>query len=233
MVSKAPAPQQNNQSTPPWRWDFIDQATAGVALAFVFVLMGMGMTTVYSILIDSGTPAFIERPYLAWALSFIVPAASLGVKFGYDMIDTDLARRFYGQIVYVVAFAFLVIWVITFAANFGGLNAGIDWDTLGETSTGKGRIMTAVQLLAEIFNGAALFMVVSNIAAKYSAETLYHNPQWSEVKRSTAQAEKELDSLLKQQKAFHGKREKFKAARKVFIASCIAEWISIQGKPSS
>ncbi len=210
------------------QWDPIHQWTAGTAVGFSVILQIMGMVSVSAILLASGTEPFISQPWMAAVMSFIVPAASLGIKFGYDLLPTDRAKSTYGLCVYSVAFVMLLIWVVTFALSFDGLSSEINIDDLGESSA-KGHLLTAVQLLAEIFTGAALFMVASNIASPYAADAYIENPAWPHAKRAYNQAIKDHEVLMAEQKRLHGEREKLLASLEMYIASCTAEWISIRG----
>ncbi|NHK29386.1 hypothetical protein FF098_015835 [Parvularcula flava] len=212
-------------------WQMQDKVTAGICAAMAVILMIMGMVNATSLMLNSAVTVFLDHPWMAMVMSFLVPASSLAVKFVYDFFDTDRLRKLYAWGVYGIAFAMLLGWIILFSGTYGGLTGDIDWGSLGETGRGsKGSLLTAVQLFAEVMAGAALFLVVSTVASKYSADSYYANPEWDDARKAKVDCEETHKALIEEQKKAHGFRDELHAARFVFIERSAADWFSLQGR---
>ncbi len=145
--------------------------------------MVMGASNVYANLMSSGTPAFIENPWLAVSLSFIMPVAATAIKFVTQFIDSDLWRRRYSLMIYVMTFMLLLAWTVLFAMSYSGISGAMDTDVFAESSN-TGNLLVWSQLAVEIFAASALFLAAEDIYLRYAPETNMVNPEHTEVEKA-------------------------------------------------
>jgi len=148
------------------------------SLGLLVVLMGA--TNVYSIIMASGTPVFLDEPRLAMMLSGLLPIGSIAFKFFSSTLSNDKIKKHYTIALYGASAAALLVWVVLFGITFGSAATGFDWDSIGtDSDTSTGTAFTVVQLLAEMLVGATLFQVAGDIWATYAPTTMVLNPALS------------------------------------------------------
>ncbi|MCB1681048.1 MAG: hypothetical protein KDI65_03865 [Alphaproteobacteria bacterium] len=177
-----------------WAKDFL--------IGFLTFVMGgavvvMGAANVYSIIMASGTPVFLEEPHLAMMLSALLPIGSVALKFFSNLLS-DYAKKRYMHLLYGAMAASLFSWIVLFGFTFGSAASGFDWESLGQDKglVDKGVALTIVQLIAEMLVGAALFQTTSDIWATYAPTTTALNP-------AVLAMQKNLDAMNKP----HGERK--------------------------
>ena len=211
-------------------WELPDKIMAGVGGAMAVILMIMGMVNASSLMLNSATTVFLDHPWMAMILSFLVPAASMSVKAVYDVFDTEKQRKRYAWIIYLLAFLLFVVWIILFSSTYGGLTDEIDWAFEETSSNSKGPWLTAAQLSTEIVSSAALFIFVSSIATKYSGDVFVANPEWEPAYNAKVDCETTHRAQIEDQKKAYGFRDELHASRFVFVERCAADWFSLQGR---
>jgi len=183
-IKCAPSLSESNLACiPPKDWKLKDQILFVLTTVMLIPAMIMGASNVYANLMSSGTPAFIESPWLAVSLSFIMPIAATAIKFVTQFIDSDLWRRRYSLMIYVVTLFLLMAWTVLFAMNFSGISGDMDTDIFGETSN-TGNLLVWSQLAVEIFAASALFLAAEDIYLRYAPETNMLNPEYIEVEKA-------------------------------------------------
>ncbi len=162
-------------------------------IAALFVL-GMGASNVFSIIMASGTPVFLEQPELAWMLSGLLPLGAFALEFFKRHLHSNHAQKVYTMLIFALAAILLVTWVVLFALVFGSPgDDGLDLDRMLKPSGGNdlAKAFTMVQLLAELFVGASLFTSGGDLFAKYSPTKLVPNPDYTEATKLLASMKKE------------------------------------------
>jgi len=143
---------------------------------FIFVLIGllavllMGMSNIYSNLMASGTVIFIEKPWLAIALSALLPTGSAALKFVTNFMAFDRSRKRYAICVNILTAIALLVWTVLFAQNFAGITGEIDWPLLDDSDS-NGALFVWIQLIAELLVGASLFLVLEDIWQSITPES--------------------------------------------------------------
>lgn len=196
--------------------------TTSLLLGCTVVLMGA--SNVYSIIMASGTPAFLENPKLAMMLSGLLPIGSVALKFFSNYLPHDKAKKRYTITIYALSALSLLAWIILFGKTFHSAGSGIDWSSFGaqENEASQGDVFTVVQLLAELFVGATLFIVTGDIFSTYSPTMLLPNPAYEERRQNIESMrinhEKLADDFKRKQTRF----EVLQAARKAYINTQLA-----------
>lgn len=205
-----------------WSKDF----TIGLSCLLCGLLVVlMGATNVYSIIMASGTPVFLDDLRLAMMLSGLLPIGSIALKFFSATIQNDKLKKRYTMLLYGASAASLLAWIILFGMTFGSAASGFDWDSLGDGgSSSKGSAFTVVQLLAEMLVGATLFQVAGDIWATYAPTTLASNPAYDERKKNLELLRADHDERRKSFIQNSARLNTLKAARKAYINSQILHY---------
>lgn len=204
-----------------WSKDF----TIGLScLICGLIVVLMGASNVYSIIMASGTPVFLDDPRLAMMLSGLLPIGSIALKFFSATIQSDKFKKRYTTALYGAAAISLIAWIVLFGMTFGSAASGFDWDSLGEDNTGKDATFTVVQLLTEMLVGATLFQVAGDIWSTYAPTTMIANPAYAERKRNLELLRGDHDELRKTYTQNTARLSMLMAARKAYINSQILHY---------
>lgn len=160
---------------------YLDIALGVVCLIAAIFVLGMGASNVFSIIMASGTPIFLERPELAWMLSGLLPLGAFALDFFKRHLNSDKAMQIYTTSIFGSTAILLLTWIVLFALVFGSPgDSGIDIDALMKPSEGNdlATALTIIQLLAELFVGTALFTTAGDLFAKYAPTKLTINPDY-------------------------------------------------------
>ena len=204
-----------------WSKDF----TIGLSCMICgLIVVLMGATNVYSIIIASGTPVFLDDPRLAMMLSGLLPIGSVALKFFSTTIQNDKFKKHYTTLLYGAAAISLVAWIVLFGMTFGSAASGFDWDSLGTDSTSKDTTFTIIQLLAEMLIGATLFQVTGNIWATYAPTTMISNPAYEERKKNLELLRTDHDERRKSYTKNTARLNTLRTARKAYVNSQILHY---------
>jgi hypothetical protein len=153
--------------------------------AALFVL-GMGAANIFSIILGSGTPVFIENPQLAWMLSALFPIGAFALDFFKRHLSSDRANLIYIRLIFGITALLLLIWVILFALVFGSpASSSLDFEKIMEPSSNDhlATALTIVQLLCELLVGSLLFSISGDLLVKYFPTKIIPNPNYVETKK--------------------------------------------------
>lgn len=205
-----------------WSKDF----TIGLSCLLCGLLVVlMGATNVYSIIMASGTPVFLDDPRLAMMLSGLLPIGSIALKFFSTTIQNDKFKKQYTTLLYGAAAISLVAWIVLFGMTFGSAASGFDWDSLGtDSNSSKDTTFTVVQLLTEMLIGATLFQVTGDIWATYAPTTMISNPAYEERKKNLELLRADHDERRKSYTQNTARLNTLKAARKAYVNSQILHY---------
>lgn len=195
-------------------------------------VVGMGASNVYAIIMASGTPAFLDNPKLAIMLSGLLPIGSVALKFFSNYLPSDRAKKRYTMTMYGLSAISLIAWVVLFGMTFQSAGSGIDWDSFGAASNSgmKGEFFTVVQLLAELFVGATLFIVAGDIFSMYSPTTLLANPAYEERKQNLESMRTAHNKIADNFKQKQARFEVLRAARKAYINTQLAAYMRLSAR---
>ncbi len=197
-----------------------------VALAFTALLIGAG--NIYSIIMASGQPVFLDDPALAVALSAILPIGAFALEFFKRQFSTDKAKRRYMMTVYALCAVLLIAWIILFAMVFGSAaDQSIDLSSMMSDSNHETdylpQAFTIIQLLAELFVGAALFMTGGELFAKHMRSIRVANPDYERAKAVLDAMQREIDTFYApKQREAQGWLDAIDNGTRIYVADHIA-----------
>ena len=207
-----------------------DQISLTLLVPTLITTLIMGAANVYSNLMASGEPVFLEQPALAVFLSMLMPAGSTALKFISNFFDYQSTKKRYALFIYSLTAFALLAWSVLFAMNFTGVAGGIDWETLGESDSGTGSFLVWIQLVAEILVAAALFLAAEEIYLKYVPNDYTENPDYTNAKKA-------LDAHIISHEKLRDARGKniadiavLNAARKAFINERMADYMALRAR---
>ncbi len=220
------AASEENQSTGKPLGQIKDLLVALTSLLLGCIVILMGGSNVYAIIMASGTPAFLDNPFLAIMLSGLLPIGSVALKFFANYLPHDKAKKHYTMIMYGLSALSLLGWVVLFGLTFQSSGAGIDWDSFDTQTSGNGKneLFTVIQLLSELFVGATLFMVAGDILSVYSPTTLLPNPTYQEHQQNLQTLRSNHEQLATAYKEKTGRLKSLNAARKAYINTQLAAY---------
>ena len=192
---------------------------------FLFILIGglsllaavMGAANVYTGLMASGQPVFIDAPYLAVFISMLVPAGSACIKFVSNFFDYAGSKKRYALCVYLAAGLALFAWTIVFAMNFSGVAGDIDWNALMEPGGKGGGLLVWLQLVAEMLVAAALFLAAEGIYFKYSPHAYRENLEYINLGKALKTHKEGHEALSAMRAKTHARITELENARDVFV----------------
>jgi lysylphosphatidylglycerol synthetase-like protein (DUF2156 family) len=174
-------------------------------IMLALIMLGMGASNIFAIIMASGTPVFLEEPRLAWMLSGLLPIGAFSLEFFKHHLPSDKAKTRCTLLIYALTAILLLTWIVMFAFAYGNPSSDIDLNTLLESSAHDlGQSFTMVQLLAELFVGASLFMTSGELFAKYSPTKLVANPDYERAVILLSQIQRDYEAkncILNQKKA--------------------------------
>ena len=183
----------------------LDYGLGAFCFCMAIAVLCIGAGNVYAIIMASGTPVFLEEPALARSLSAILPIGAFALEFFKRHLISDTAKRRYTKGVYILCALLLITWIILFAIVFGAASdQSIDLDAMmnGESEADPlGRAFTVIQLLAELFVGAALFMTGGDLFGKHMHSIQIANPDYTRAKAllDSMKADDSKEAKLEQQ----------------------------------
>jgi hypothetical protein len=188
----------------PWNfWDRTMFITAGLGVAALVVF---GILNISFNLLESGLVTFIENPIRAYFWAALLPVGALGVKVGWDFLQSRQARNIYLWICLGTGIVGVLVWVAAYASVYPTFSKSINEhvqslsvfdkaDNGGSALSGMNSagtkwvdaITVGSQAVAEIFLSAILGMYMTMIYSRHRPVRLAGNPlflQLDEERRS-------------------------------------------------
>ncbi len=170
-----------------------DQLSMILCFVAAFVLLGTSLVSVAASIRESQLPIFINNEALAWLLAFLAPATSIAVKSVSSIFATEAAKANYRKCVYGLSGVFFVGWLILFAWLFKSLSG--EEDLLAEPDHIAGFLFAFLQIATEVTTGAALFLNVDAIFARYSPDYTDANSKKQRLIRRQEDLVAEINAL--------------------------------------
>ncbi len=214
-----------------WDWEFKDKTMMLVTTLALIAAMCMGAANVYANLIASGEGIFLTKPYLAIAISLLLPIAAIAVKNLSHYIHNPLYRRWYGLGIYGVTLASLVVWSVLFAQSFSGISGGFDVNALlEESSSNSGSALVWSQLMLELLMGSALFLTIEEIANKYAPESFLPNIAHIKAKKAYEAALAAHKKIEENYAGKHGRLVTLYAENQKYTNEKVAEFVAMKSR---
>ena len=204
--------------TPIWQWSHSDKIKGYSLLSFAALLMIVAALNTYSVLMNSGMPAFLDAPWIAAFMSVLVPSFSMAFKSVYDVFALDSSKKTYTWCVFILTSILVLVWVILFALTYEGAGSQIDWDSLGESSHSPlASILTATQIAAEVLTSATLILGYERLQAGYSAWYFITNPLWTERKATLESIDADYGAVVAARIKAQAKLAKLNASKEAAL----------------
>lgn len=163
------------EEVPPWRWALRDQVAGALCAAGFVVITTASFVGVQATLADSELPIFTRNPELPYFLAILAPAASVALKFVGNAFTRRAIRELFAKGVAVAGGLSFFVWIVLFAGLFEGL-AGV-FDPFAEPNHLLGWGFNLVHVVTEVLIGAALYLMLDRIMAKYTPSHDIPNPK--------------------------------------------------------
>lgn len=189
----------------------------------------MGASNVFANLMASGIPAFLDDPWLAVALSALMPAGSIAIKLGSNVLEMPQHRKLYMQLVTCITGVLLLIWTYLFAKNYTGTAGALDLTSL-MNPTAMGWVFIWVQTACELFVSATIFLALDKILEKYYPPKFIENPEWTCISKMYGDNQRVLEETAKRRAKLHGELALLVAKRQVFVDEKVADFLAARGR---
>lgn len=224
MDSPASLGGEENRDVPFADWSLIHRITTGTSLGMCVMLLVMGVVNVSANLINSGSPVFIDSPWMAVVLAMIVPAMAVAMEAVHYFMHSSITRRIYNFAVFAIGIVCALAWTIVFSRQFGGVTQGVDLNSFLNIASGDhgNSVLVWTQIAAETTLGAALCMVADAISRKYMRGTRVERSAFTQAKLARDQHEPVFEAARKRYGAAQKAFAEINAARERFIGQALA-----------
>ncbi len=216
------------QDIPYWDWTLKDRIVFLLTVLFMILVLGAGSANVFSAIMMGGHPVFLERPILAVALSFLLPAGSAAIHVLGDLLERDRSRHRYTLTLLGMTVITLFAWAVFFAQNFQINTSGIDWGALGQEDDPTASVFTFVQLLAEMLCGSCLFLGATHIHNRYSGDGIVRNPERDYLAQERKTFQTEYDAVHDRRRELRGRLMQLRAMRQSHVAEQTALFLALR-----
>ena len=211
-----------------WDWTLKDKIVFLLTVVLMILVLGAGSANVFSAIMMGGHPVFLERPILAVALSFLLPAGSAAIHVLGDLLEHDRSRHRYTLVLLGMTALTLFAWAVFFAKNFQINTTGIDWGAMGEESDPTASVFTFVQVLAEMLCGSCLFLGATHIHNRYSGDGIVRNPERDYLAQERQTFQAEYDAVHERRRELRGRLMQLKAMRQSHVAEQTALFLALR-----
>ncbi len=210
-------------------WSNEDKFSFLILVFSMLVILWVGGANVYSNILATGLPVFLDNPFLALLLSFLFPAGTFSLKFLRDTLEEDCSRKRYTRFTFFAAIIFLLFWVFQFSIHFPGISNEIDLDNLGE-SNGSGSVMVGAQLMAELLVSVTLYFAASGISCRYAPDSLVPNPEHIAIDEVLKNHRHEHELLSKELGSKRGRMKQLESKRQAYTNKVVSKYTSLKLK---
>lgn len=204
-----------------------------VLILFLIVLLFTAGSNVYSSLMGSGNPVFIEHPELAILISFLFPCSVFSVKFFKSCFLQAKSKRAFDKVVYSLSTFAIFNWIFWLSIVYGsGASTGIDLENL-DGNTGYESVLMFSQLVCELLVSTSLFLAASHIYERHSPGTYFINHERLDVDKEFELKTQTNGTLSEEVFAIEEQLTELKNIRQAFINDQVAKFLSLRGRLDS
>lgn len=196
-----------------------------VLLAAAAITVGIGFSNIFSTLMASGEPVYLQSPWLAALTASSLPLASLAIERMYHFFKLDVTRYRYVMAVFSSTAIFAVWWVLAFSSQFDAVGTGFSFDDLD--GGGKDTNLVRIQLLLEMFTAASLGLAVDQICRRYSPDSNEINPERLKNDEAVIKAEAEYLAAANRYYECTARIEELDAIREQIIEQCESDLLAV------
>lgn len=181
------------------RWPAWDMAGFTLTLIALLSTLGIGFANVYSNLMASAEPVFLNNPMLAVFIALLMPVASIALKSLSLCCESERSKRRFSLSVFSLTALVLLGWTLAFAYQFTGVTAGIDFSQLDVSGNDHGSsVLVWLQLVSELLVSVSLALILEHILDKHTAKEWIDNPQYYQLSADLNPLKKKLSTLREQ-----------------------------------
>lgn len=208
-------------------WSPKNQLSFILTASFMFIMLATGTINVYTNIMSSGNPLFLETPFFAVLISMLFPAGTFSLKYLRESIENEGLKKFFTQSVYILTFFSILFWGHQFSLNFTGLSAGIDLDSLSK-SMGTGHLMIEAQLLAEFMVSVSSYFALIDNFNLYLPDSKDNDPESLHCEKVRDEHFQTHEKLLQELNEKTGRLEQLKDDCQAFVNLAIAKFLSLR-----
>lgn len=207
------------------QWDLKDRIVFVLCLTGLLCMLPAASFNVFSAVMTQGIPVFLDNPWLAVGLSFLLPAGSLSIHSLGDLLHSDRARYRYMLGTLSITAVVLLAWVTLFSENFPIAAGAVVFEMpeqQGSSASSTGPAFTWTQLGGEMWTGASLFLVVGHVLRKYTQETVIRVPESIHLAQEKATLRAVCEAAQKRRREAHALKAQIESSKQCFIMEQIA-----------
>ncbi len=184
--------------TAPWNlWDRLMFTLGGIG---ILILLAFGVLNISFNLLESGLITFVQNPIRSYFWAALLPIGALGVKVGWDFLQTPRARDRYLWTCLALGICGVLLWLAAYSTVYPTLSktttehlaslSVFDQPNASEgflrgTTAGGAKVVDALivsaQAIAEIFLSAALGIYMTIIYTRHRPVVLAGNPLFTQL----------------------------------------------------
>ncbi len=200
-------------------WGTLDLFTAAGFGLFSVVLLGMGINTMATYLMDAGFVMFVERPWVAYLLSAVNVGLALLLKVGASWCRDDDAKHRYFVRLWGSGLFSGALWLVSFAIIFPDIGAqGIEEFIagIGQESSLRDAVLESIfvcsQLISEVCISAALWIHLARVAREHGpALVMASNPEYCGYLRCLSDQKESLRAAVETRARLAGRLKELQA----------------------
>ena len=198
--------QPDLEPTAPWNhWDRLMFILSGVG---ALILMAFGVLNISFNLLESGLVTFVQNPVRSYFWAALLPIGALGVKVGWDFLQTPRLRDRYLWCCLILGVGGVAVWLTAYSTVYPTLSKStaehlaslsvFDSPAKDEGflrgATGGGAkvvdaLIVAAQAIAEIFLSATLGIYMTILYQRHRPVVLAGNPVFTQLDKERASLE--------------------------------------------
>lgn len=214
-------------------WTLLDRFMAILIAIAGLACLIMSGANVYSNLISSGEPIYINSPWIPIFISLLAPSCSIAIKFLGSLFEYNyFYKRCFTNLTFIASTVSFLVWVFLFSQSYS-VASGIDWDSLGESDNGLGTWLSFMQLLTEILIGGALFLALNDIFLKYSPDYYQDNIHYLNAVKLRDEHLKEHEALRQERNQNHTELAVLSAQRQAYINEKLVDVIDRKSRQNA
>jgi hypothetical protein len=219
-------------------WSRLDRLGAVGLVIFSAVLLGMGLNTLATYLMDSGFVIFVQHPGLAYLLSAVNIGLAVLLKVGAGWCRNDVAKNRYFLWLWVAGLVSGVFWLVSFAIIFPNIGAQDLDEILANIGQGHSPwdavldgIYVCSQLISEICISAALWVHLARMIREHGpAWTMTVNPEHEGYLGALSRRNDSLRGATEKRALMEGRLREFQALEAAYVSKANSE---LKGKQAS
>ena len=209
----------------------MDQLSAVMLFVAGCACLLMSSANVYSNLILSGEPFYLENRHIPIFISLLAPSCSVAIKFIGTMFESNLNRKEqFTKVVFMGSAATFIAWIALFAMINSGPSMDIDWGELTAETTDLSAWLALTQLMAEVLVGGALFLALQDVTLKYSPDYYCDNPAFISAVKARDAFKQGYERLREERNQNHSRKALLEAERQAYINQKLVDFLDLRSR---